>query len=68
MEDSDPEDSDSEDMKAIKSEQEFKKVKHMPGMYYKVSSHFHSIVLCNTSHFHCVMYQYCYKVCMTVGQ
>ena len=36
MEDSDPEDSDPEDMKAIKGEGEFRKVKRMPGMYYKV--------------------------------
>lgn len=36
MEDSDPEDSEPEDVKAIKSEEEFRKVKHMPGMYYKV--------------------------------
>ncbi|KAL4218371.1 Orofacial cleft 1 candidate [Mactra antiquata] len=35
MEDSDPEDSDTDDVKAMKSEQEYKKVKHMPGMYYK---------------------------------
>lgn len=37
MEDSDPEDSDPDDVKAMKSEDEFKKVKRMPGMYYKVS-------------------------------
>ena len=36
MEDSDPDDSDPEDVKAMKSEEEFKKVKRMPGMYYKV--------------------------------
>lgn len=35
MEDSDPEDSEPEDLKAMKSEEEFRKVKHMPGMYYK---------------------------------
>ncbi|XP_045180354.2 uncharacterized protein LOC123539694 isoform X3 [Mercenaria mercenaria] len=35
MEDSDPEDSEPEDVKAMKSEDEFRKVKHMPGMYYK---------------------------------
>ena len=36
MEDSDPEDSEPEDVKAIKGEGEFRKVKRMPGMYYKV--------------------------------
>ncbi|XP_052761377.1 uncharacterized protein LOC128204074 isoform X2 [Mya arenaria] len=35
MEDSDPEDSEPEDDKARKSEQDFVKVKHMPGMYFK---------------------------------
>lgn len=38
MEDSDPEDSDPDDVKAMKSEDEFKKVKRMPGMYYKVKN------------------------------